>query len=158
MGPTDITIRAFQPADLDALMALFARAVRETASREYGPAQIEAWAPAAPDRTAWAARLGGRPTLVARRDGAIAGFSDLEPDGHIDMMFVDPAHQKQGVAFALLEQIVVMARAKDLSRLHTEASLTARPFFERNGFTVLAEQDVELRGQTFRNFRMERGF
>lgn len=155
MGRNAVTIRAYQPADLDALMTLFACSVRQIASRDYAPAQIEAWAPLTPDRAAWAARLSARPTLVAQRDGAIAGFSDLEADGHIDMMFVHPQHEGRGVAGALLAHIVGLARNQGLSRLYTEASLTARPFFERNGFIMLSAQDVELRGQTFRNFRME---
>ncbi len=41
-------------------------------------------------------------------------------------------------------------------RLHTEASITARPFFERCGFLLVAEQTVALRGQQFVNFRMEK--
>jgi putative acetyltransferase len=34
-------------------------------------------------------------------------------------------------------------------------SITARPFFERFGWTVLAEQTVVVRGVTFVNYRME---
>lgn len=40
------------------------------------------------------------------------------------------------------------------AEVFTEASITARPFFERNGFEVIEAQDVELRGETFRNYRM----
>jgi len=35
-------------------------------------------------------------------------------------------------------------------------SLTARPFFERMGFGVIREQDVELRGVLFRNYAMQK--
>lgn len=36
------------------------------------------------------------------------------------------------------------------------ASRTARPFFEQRGYRVLAEQQVERRGVTLTNFRMEK--
>jgi putative acetyltransferase len=48
------------------------------------------------------------------------------------------------------------ARNQELPRIFTEASLTARPFFERRGFVVVAAQQVEKRGQTLANFRMEK--
>lgn len=151
---TAISIRAYAADDLDLLIALFNGAVRRVASRDYTPAQIAAWSPETPDREEWAARLGGRPTLVAELDDVIAGFSDLEPDGHIDMLFVDADRQGRGVAGALLDHIESMARAQGLHRLFTEASITARPMFEHLGFRVEAAQDVSLRGQTFRNYRM----
>ncbi len=86
-----------------------------------------------------------------------AGFSDLEADGHLDMMFVDPRFQGRGVATALLERVEAEARSLSLSRIFTEASITARPFFERRGFRLIAPQTVELRGQRLVNFRMEKG-
>jgi putative acetyltransferase len=41
-------------------------------------------------------------------------------------------------------------------RLFAEVSTTARPFFEANGFVVLAPQVVTVRGVDFVNYRMER--
>lgn len=152
-----IAIRPYVPEDVDACAALFFRAVREVASRDYDADQIAAWAPDGPvDRDRWAARLGGRPTYVATLGSAIIGFSDLEPDGHIDMLFVHAEHQGRGVAGALLAHIEAQALTAGLDRLLTEASLTAQPVFERRGFQVIAAQDVTLRGQTLRNFRMEK--
>ena len=149
-----VHIRAYDETDLDALIDLFTGSVRQVASRDYSPAQINAWAPVAVNREQWATRLGGRPTFVAEVAGEIAGFSDLEPDGHIDMMFVHADHQGRGVARALLDHIHAQAGKRGIGRLSTEASITARPFFERNGFEVIEAQDVELRGETFRNYRM----
>ncbi|RYG57932.1 MAG: GNAT family N-acetyltransferase [Alphaproteobacteria bacterium] len=149
-----VHVRAYSEADLDALIDLFTGSVRQVASRDYSPAQIEAWAPLAVNREQWANRLGGRPTYVAQAGGEIVGFSDLELDGHIDMLFVHTDHQGQGVARALLDHIHHHATRQNIRRLFTEASITARPFFERNGFEVIEAQDVERRGETFRNYRM----
>ncbi len=156
MTRAPIVIRPYAPEDVDACAALFTRAVREVASRDYDPAQVAAWAPDEIDRVRWAARLGGRPTWVATLGGEIAGFSDLEPDGHIDMLFVDPDHQGRGVAAALLDWIEARAAEAGIERLFTEASLTARGFFEKRDFRVIVAQDVPLRGQVLRNYRMEK--
>src|SRR3546814_16841474 len=115
-----------------------------------------AWAPDEIDRAAWAARRANRPTWVAELDGVPVGFVDLEPDGHIDMLFVDADHQRRGIASVLLGQVEETAHDQGLTRLHTEASITARPFFERRGFRVIAPQTVVLRGQIGRAACRER--
>ena len=151
-------IRLYVPADLDALIRLFRESVRRIAIRDYSLEQVTAWAPDAADRERWATRRGSRPTWVAEVDGEVAGFTDLEPDGHIDMMFVHPDHQGRGVAGALLRQVETEAARLGLDRLYTEASITARPFFERKGFHVVEQQTVTLRGQDLVNYRMEKRF
>jgi putative acetyltransferase len=149
-------VRRFVPADLDAVIDVFRQSVRRVAIRDYSEAQVKAWAPDEIDRGAWAERRGSRPTWVAEIDGRIAGFTDLEPDGHIDMMFVHPDYQGRGVAGRLLDAVEAEAASLGLERMFTEASLTARPFFARRGFQVIEQQTVTKRGVDFTNFRMEK--
>lgn len=149
-----LTIRPYQSADLDAVIAIFQGAVRKVAVRDYDQAQIDAWAQVERDR--WEVRRLSRPTWIAFVGQSPAGFTDLEADGHLDMMFVHPAHQGVGVATALLERVEASAQEQGLARLFTEASITARPFFERRGFRVVTAQSVEVRGQRLTNFRMEK--
>jgi putative acetyltransferase len=147
-------IRAYRPTDLDAVISIFLAAIRETASRDYTPAQIDAWAQA--DRDGWAVRRLSRPTWVAVIDESAVGFTDLEPDGHLDMMFVRPAHQCVGVATALFNTVEAAARSQGLPRIFTEASITARPFFERQGLSVVSAELVGERGPQMRIYRMEK--
>lgn len=150
------TIRPFFEGDTSELVALFQASVREIASRDYNPQQIQAWAPDLLDMKAFADRCAMKSTWVAEIDRLIVGFSDLEADGHIDMLYVHPAFERQGVARALLEHIENVARSKDIERLYTEASITACPVFEALGFTQIAAQTVSVRGECFTNFRMEK--
>ncbi|MGK9232221.1 GNAT family N-acetyltransferase [Inquilinus limosus] len=149
-----LSIRSYRPGDLDALIAIFLGAIREVASKDYDADQIAAWAQA--NRDAWAARRSSRPTWVAEIDRTPVGFTDLEPDGHLDMMFVHPAHQGKGVATALLATAEVAAREQGLSRIFTEASITARAFFEAHGFQIVTPQLVEIRGSRLVNYWMEK--
>jgi putative acetyltransferase len=148
------SIRPYGPADLDAVIDIFLRAIREIAVKDYSQARIDAWAQV--NRDGFSKRQLSRPTWIAYVDQNSAGFTDLEPDGHLDMMYVHPAYQKLGVAKALLATVENAACRQALSRIFTEASITARPFFERNGFRIIAAQTVEKRGQTLKNFRMEK--
>jgi putative acetyltransferase len=149
-------IRRYEAADLDAVMSVFLRSVRGVASRDYDAGQIAAWAQV--DRDVWSRRRLDRPTWVALIDGVIAGFIDLEGSGHIDMLFVDPACQRRGVASVLLDTVENAARVQRLAVLDTDASITARPFFEKHGFQIVRSQEVALRGQRLTNFRMEKRF
>ena len=151
-----ITLRRYGPDDLEAVIDIFYQAVRRVAARDYTPEQIATWAPDEIDRPGWAEVRAAKPTWIAELEGRAVGFSDLEPDGHIDMMFVHADFQRRGVARALLTEVERQAHAAGLRRLYTEASITARPFFERHGFRVVAEQQVAPDGVPMINYRMEK--
>jgi putative acetyltransferase len=148
-------IRDYEPDDLDAVLELFRRAVREVASRDYAPAEVAAWAPDEPDRTAWRDRLATGRVVVWEGDGALGGFARLDEDGTIDLLYVHPTRQRRGIARELLADLVAHARERGVRRLTTEASRTALPFFERQGFRLVARQTVWRRGVALENFRME---
>lgn len=150
--PGALTIRPYGSEDLDAVIDIFLRAIRETASADYNPAQVAAWAQV--DRGLWATRRLDRPSWVALVDRTLAGFTDLEADGHLDMLYVHPGHRGSGVAKRLVGTVEAAARAQGLSRVHTEASVTARPFFERQGFRVLEDERVQRNGEWFLRHRM----
>ena len=149
-------VRDYVPADVDALIDLFRQAVRRVAIRDYSEAQVRAWAPDMAEREKWVERRASRPTWVAEIDGKVAGFTDLEPDGHVDMMYVHPDFKGRGVANALMAKVEEAAAEQKLGRLYTEASITAKPFFEKKGFRVIAPQTVHVRGQDLVNYRMEK--
>jgi putative acetyltransferase len=98
----ELAIRNYRWNDLDDVIDVFNRAIRETAYKDYTPAQLDAWAQ--PDRQIWAERRLSRPTWVAEVDGQVVGFTDLESDGHVDMMYVHPCAAGKGFARALLEK------------------------------------------------------
>lgn len=150
-----ILIRPYAPSDVDATIDIFLRAVREISSKDYSAAQIEAWAKVE-DRDRWAERRRSSPAWIAEIAGEPAGFSDLTTDGCLDMMFVHPEFQGLGVATRLLSRVEEEARVLGFRRIYTEASRTARPFFDRKGFRVITAQTVEKRGQSLENFLMEK--
>lgn len=151
-----ITIRPFRADDVAALISLFRASVRGIDRREYTESQVLAWAPDLIEHGQFAHRCVMKSTWVAEAQGHTAGFSDLEPDGHVDMLYVHPSIQRRGVARALLTHIEKLARTRGLHRLYTEASITARPVFEAIGFLVVAPQEVRLRGEIMTNYRMEK--
>lgn len=154
-SPHRVSVRDYHPDDAGATIDIFLRAIREVTAKDYNPAQIDAWAKVDNPKV-WAEWRASRPTWLAICEAQPVGFADLKADGCLDMMFVHPDHQGKGVASLLLKTVEAAAHHQEHRRIFTEASLTARPFFERKGFIVLATQTVEKRGQTLPNFRMEK--
>jgi hypothetical protein len=84
-----VELRAYTAGDAQATSVIFLRAVRETASAHYSPEQVEAWAANYGDLDSWAAARAAAHTQLAIIDGHVAGFTDLDDHGYIDMLFVD---------------------------------------------------------------------
>jgi putative acetyltransferase len=149
-------VRGYEPNDLPAVVALFARSVHQIACRDYTPAQLAAWAPERPDLDAWARRLSTDGVFVSEREDRLAGFARIDEGGELDLLYVDPLFERQGVATELFHTVTAWARRSAIARLSANVSITARPFFERMGFRVLQSQIVEREGVRLENFRMER--
>jgi putative acetyltransferase len=157
LAPAPVRVRAYAPADASATLGVFVAAVTVTAAHDYAPEQIAAWArPGARSLGDWNRSMLARASLVAVRGGAIAGFSDVNGEGYIDMMFVAPAHARRGVASALLAAVFERARDLGATRLWANVSVTARPFFAARGFVIEAEQHPMIGGVELTNFRMSR--
>jgi putative acetyltransferase len=109
-----------------------------------------------PDPEEWHARMNGRRTLVAEEDDRVVGFVELEVDGHLDMLYVRGDAVGRGVGRLLYEAVEWEAQNTGLSRIFTEASVTARPFFERRGFRMMREQTVLRRDTKLTNFVMRK--
>jgi putative acetyltransferase len=151
-----VIIRRYSREDAAATLTVYLRAIRETASRDYTPGQVAVWAPPDMDLASWGDRRVAVDTRVAVINGVVVGFSDIDDSGYIDMLFVHPEHGRQGIATALLGSVLDDAHRRSLSALTVRGSITARPLFERNGFTVVEQLEVELDGVALTTFAMRR--
>lgn len=152
-----VAIRPYRLVDAADTLAIFLAAVTETAAADYSPEQIRAWArPEDRELSTWHAAMCGRNSYVATVDGEPAGFSDVNLQSYIDMMFVSPRFLRLGVARRLLGHVEAHARAASLTELTANVSITARPFFERCGFVVEAGQHPMMVGVQLTNCAMKK--
>lgn len=153
----DWVVRPAEPGDADQVTQLFYETIHRVNCRDYDQQQLEAWAPAAPDPQQWRTeRIRSHQIFVADDQGTIAGFGELEADGHIDCFYCHHHYQRRGVGRAIYEYLETVARQQSSQRLFVEASVTARPFFESMGFHVRKSQIIPIRGVGLRNFVMEK--
>ena len=95
----------------------------------------------------------GADTVVALDGETIVGFGDMDQTGYLDRLYVHQDYQGQGIASALCEQLETAVQGKAIV---THASITARPFFEKRGYHVVREQQVERQGVLLTNYVMEK--
>lgn len=148
--------RPYQPADLPGVIETYTTSIRTLATAYYSPEQIEAWAPTTPDAARWQERLRCLHTLVSESGGVLAGFVSYTPTGYLDFLFTHPTFARQGVASRLFRRVETALRAAGAPAIATHASLAARPFFERHGFRLDAEESVECRGVFLRRYAMHK--
>ena len=137
-------------------MQLFYDTVHEINICDYTQEQVDTWAPENMSYETWLEKLQTKLTYIVEENGQIVRFGQLESDGHIDCFYCHNKHQKKGIGSMLLNHIEKTARALGIKKLFTEASITAKPFFQSKAFSVIREQQVERRGVYFRNFAMEK--
>ncbi|MCU6793854.1 GNAT family N-acetyltransferase [Paenibacillus sp. WQ 127069] len=150
-------IRKFQDSDINQIVTLFYETVHTINARDYSADQLQAWAPKG-EKIAkianWKVSLSHNITYVAEINGEIVGFADMTPEGHLDRLYIHKDYQGQGIAVALMNTIEADARKLGLTEMDTEASITAKPFFERQGYQTIQLQVVERNGVNLVNFKM----
>ncbi|MEO1238992.1 MAG: GNAT family N-acetyltransferase [Pseudomonadota bacterium] len=153
--PLEAIIRPARLDEADTLRAILVAAVEGGTAGAYSAAQRRAWIAAVPTHRAWRARLGRLETWVAQSQDRLVGFMSLNtPLAEVDLAYVSPDVMGRGVAQALYAAVERHARAAKIAHLATDASALAKPFFQRQGWQVIARQNVVAAGVAMHNYKM----
>lgn len=150
----NITLRLATLKDIDSLATLVYDTITTVNAAHYDETQIAVWRARGQKREVWVRRIIEQHFLVATLDEQIVGMSSLMEEGHLDLLYIHREHQRRGIARQLLGAIERIAVAACLPLITADVSLTALPFFERQGFTVVLQQQVLIEGISLPNTRM----
>jgi len=148
-------IRAYQTGDHLAVANIFSDAVHQIAREVYTEEQCLAWASKEVNYEHWEKRCELKRPFVSVMDGQIAGFLELDPDGHIDCAYVNPQFKRQGVMTSLLKHAIHVCFSSPIGRMYVDASICAKPLFEKHGFRVIRENMVQIGQVQLLNYKME---
>lgn len=151
-----ITLRPATEADLPGMRELYRGTITTVCANDYDEAQRAVWASTADNTDRWSNLIKEQYVLLAMIDGMIAGFSSLRDSDYLDFMYVHKDYQRMSVAETLLTAIETKAVALGATVITSDVSKTARPFFERKGYTVLAEQVNHRQGLELVNYKMKK--
>lgn len=145
-------IREYEPEDCKELGSLFYDTVHTVNAKDYTKEQLDVWATGYVDLEQWNRSLKEHYSLVALDGNRIIGFGDIDQTGYLDRLYVHKDYQKKGVATALCDKLEQAVQGG----IVTHASITAKHFFEKRGYAVKKEQQVERQGILLTNFVMEK--
>ena len=149
-------IRKFREGDERELWNLFYNTIHNVNSQDYDANQIAAWAPDDLDKNIAIQKFREIDPFVVIKDGKIIGYADIQSDGYIDHFYCHHGFQRQGVGSMLFSALEKEARERGILEMHSNVSITARPFFEAMGFSVEKEQVLQVKDQKLKNYRMVR--
>lgn len=150
-------VRDARPSESAALNAVYRASVEGLGPRAYAAEQVAVWAGATPDAASLTARLSdGRVRLVVEDEGRLAGFADLERNGHVDLFYAAPHAAGTRAAPMLYDALQARAIMMECPKLFGEISAVARPFFERRDFIVTARRDFQIGNVAIHNYAMEK--
>ncbi len=149
-------LRSVQIGDVDRIRRLFSDTILAVCTADYDGDQLAAWASACNDRFRWIEMLSDQLSLVATFNGMLVGFASLAHGHHIDLLYVHKSYLRNGIATQLYLTLEETASHLAQPTITTHASITARPFFERQGFRVMDEQIVSIAGVQMKNLRMQK--
>jgi putative acetyltransferase len=151
-----VHIRRYEHGEEAALFDVYYTAIHLVASRNYTIEQVEAWAPQDIDPDLWRDKIRAINPFVAKLNGELVGYADVQSSGYIDHFFVSGRHPRKGIGSLLMQRIFGEAQVLGVSTLTSDVSRTAQPFFEKFGFVLVEQRSRELRGVVVPNALMRR--
>ena len=153
----NLGIHPLTELDIPEMRELFRTTVLTVNSKDYTKEEVEDWTSCGDSVAHWK-------NLLAKNDyvgaidgqGKIIGFSSMNAEGYLHSMFVHKDQQGKGVATLLLSEVEKIARKYDVHKINVEASITARPFFEKHGYKVVKEQKAKANRLWLTNYVMEK--
>ncbi|CAH0277024.1 GNAT family N-acetyltransferase [Chryseobacterium sp. WG14] len=149
-------IRKGNTGDLTDMKLLFAETITYVCKDDYTNEQLEVWKSGVENEERWQKVMEEQLILVALHGDKTVGFCTLNQGNYIDLLFVHKDYQHRGIAQALYTQIEQEAIQQEESKLSADVSKTAKPFFEKMGFKVNAEQTVTVKGIDLINYKMSK--
>ena len=145
-----IKLREYKTTDYEQLEQLFYNTVHSVNAKDYTKEQLNVWATGQADLEKWNDSLQKHFSVVAVDNEIIVGFGDIDKTGYLDRLFVHADYQSKGIATAICNQLEQAIKGD----ITTHASITAKPFFEKRGYKIANEQQVERQGIFLTNYVM----
>ncbi len=139
--------RIYRSEDCKEIIELFYNTVHSVNAKDYNEAQLDAWAPKDMDISERDKSLSEHYSVVIEEDNIIIGFGDLDINGYLDRLFVHKDYQGLGIATIIVNEIEKYAQENNVEVITTHSPITAKPFFEKQGYKAVKEQVVERKGQ-----------
>lgn len=146
-------LREYNIEDCKEIVDLFYQTVHNINIQDYTKEQVDAWANKNININIWHQSLVKNYCLVAIKNDLIVGFGDINQTGYLDHLYIHKDFQNQGIATKICNKL---EKKFPVSKITTQASITAKPFFLKRGYQVIKEQQIVKNNVILTNYIMEK--
>lgn len=152
-----ILIRRAIISDLSELKELYQDTVLTVNREDYTKEEVKDWASCGNDIEHWSELLKEHHYIVAENEnGMIVGFASVNDYGYMNALFVHKNFLRNGIATSLYKYVEMYAKEIGVKALTSEVSITAKPFFEKQGFQVDAQRERQANRLKLTNYKMSK--
>ena len=132
---------------------LFYDTVHTINAEHYNKKQLYAWASPQIPFKKWHQSFEKHYAVVAIENGIVVGFGDMDRYGYLDRLYVHKNYQRRGIATAICDTLEMTIPSR---KYVSHVSITAKPFFEKRGYSVVKKQLVKRKNVVLANYVMEK--
>lgn len=156
MVTDQIILRTASLNDLPQMKQLYRETIMEVCGNDYDMEQCVVWASSSEKTARWNDLINDQYVLLAVKNEVVVGFGSLLKGNYLDFMYVHKDYQRQGIADTLLTALEAEAIRQKAEAITSDISKTARPFFEKKGYIVLAAQENIKGNIVLVNYKMKK--
>jgi GNAT superfamily N-acetyltransferase len=135
-----MNIRKAKVDDAYEIMKLHERSVLGLCEADYSAEQLKGWIQNS-TLEKYHKRLRLHRSYIAEKDGQTVGYVRWNPaTNELCSIFIDPNYVRQGIATELMEIAYADAMQNGVTEMWLDASLTAVPFYEVEGWLYVEER------------------
>ena len=139
---------------LKQIVELFINTIHNINKKDYTKEQLNAWANPKNDLKTWEKRFEKSKPYLCMLEDEVVGFCEYYKC-YIDCFYVHFKYQNCGIGKLLFTHILKLAKNENIDKIKVDASITAKPFFEKFGFKQIKENLVKRENIELVNFSME---
>ena len=154
LSNTGIKIYRATAQDVGMITQLFRDTIQNVNSKDYPADEIEDWSSWWTDHDKWQERIEEQYFIKAMIEDKMIGFGSLATDGYLDFIFTHKDYQRCGIAGNIIRKLESKAKEQGNNFIYSDVSITAKGFFERQGYIVEKQQFKKSKNKELINFRM----
>ena len=153
----DVRFRMAETGDIPEIKNLLKSTVLTVNAQDYTADEVADWASCGDKSGHWE-ELFSRFHIIAATDSEnrIIGFSAIGSDGYLHSLFVHKDWQNKGIGTLLLSEAEKTAMTCGATQITSDVSITARPFFEKHGYSIIKEQKAKANRLYMTNYMMKK--
>lgn len=148
-----MVIRPYRSSDCPTLAQIYYDTIHTVNAADYTEAQLDAWASGNVDLQVWDEYFLARQSFVAELDEVIVGFADMDDTGYLGRLYVHKDYQGKGIGKALCDAVET---AVDVPKYTLHSSITAKSFYEKQGYKAVEMRQMPRKDQFITIFVMEK--